>query len=151
MANGFGARLLSMHGEWETTQQLIEELCAVYNYREIITNLPGNNGQTLGMLMAQPVSRPVLVFPPKDRAAEATWFKAAYEAAQLGQTVHLLVPARIDTKRWHQYVLPALDGKIRASEIHMIRGRLTYEGFDSHAPFAHALVVYKAKPVGRGV
>ncbi len=50
----------------------------------------------------------------------------------------LLIPARPDTRAWHEHVWEA------ASEVRFIRGRVRFEGATSGAPFPSAIVVYRA-------
>lgn len=63
------------------------------------------------------------------------WMKKAYESAQAGATVVCLVPARTDTRWWHDY---AVKGKIE-----FIRGRLKFGGQKNSAPFPSAVVVFQ--------
>lgn len=67
------------------------------------------------------------------------WMKKAKESAENGATVVCLVPARTDTKWWHDY---AMKGQIT-----FIRGRLKFGGSKNSAPFPSALVVFKPKLV----
>ena len=70
--------------------------------------------------------------PPYGRALGA-WVRKAYEEAQTGTTVVLLIPARTDTAYFHDYIY----GK---AEIRFLRGRLHFEDEDGNrlppAPFA---------------
>ena len=61
--------------------------------------------------------------------------KKAYESSRHGATVVCLVPARTDTKWWHQY---AMKGEIR-----LLRGRVRFVGGDHSAPFPSAIVVFR--------
>jgi phage N-6-adenine-methyltransferase len=64
------------------------------------------------------------------------WIKKAYEEAQKGATVVALIPARTDTEFWHDYVM-------KAAEIRLVKGRLSFgDGTDS-APFPSAVVVFR--------
>lgn len=64
------------------------------------------------------------------------WMRKAYAASRAGATVVCLVPARTDTKWWHD---SAMRGEIR-----FIRGRLTFVGASSSAPFPVSVVVFRA-------
>ncbi len=55
----------------------------------------------------------------------------------LPDLVVMLLPARTDTRWWHDYVIPY------ASEIRFIRGRLKFGGAKNSAPFPSALVIFK--------
>lgn len=65
------------------------------------------------------------------------WMEKAYKASLSGTTVVCLVPARTDTKWWHEY---AMKGEYR-----LLRGRLKFGGHKSPAPFPSAVVVFKGK------
>jgi phage N-6-adenine-methyltransferase len=71
--------------------------------------------------------------PPYGREI-GKWMKKAYESAGNGTVVVCLVPARTDTKWWHDY---AIKGQIT-----FIRGRLKFGGSKNSAPFPSALVVF---------
>jgi site-specific DNA-methyltransferase (adenine-specific) len=49
----------------------------------------------------------------------------------------MLIPARTDTKYWHQYVM-------RADEVYFLKGRLKFGECDNSAPFPSAIVVFDA-------
>ena len=51
-----------------------------------------------------------------------------------------LLPARTDTKWWHQYVL------CHATEIHYLRGRIRFEGASFPAPFPSAVALFEKRP-----
>ena len=59
------------------------------------------------------------VNPPYGKGI-AAWIKKGYESSLDGETrVVMLIPARTDTKYWHNYVM-------KAAEIHLVKGRLNY-------------------------
>lgn len=60
------------------------------------------------------------------------WMKKAYES---GATVVCLVPARTDTKWWHDYAMKG--------EITFIKGRLKFGSALNSAPFPSAVVVFR--------
>ena len=72
--------------------------------------------------------------PPYGREIGA-WMKKAYESSLQGATVVCLVPARTDTKWWHEY---AMHGQIE-----FIKGRLKFGDAKNSAPFPSAIVVFK--------
>lgn len=75
--------------------------------------------------------------PPYGREIGA-WMKKADEAAMSGTTVVCLVPARTDTKWWHEHAIH--------HEVRFIRGRLKFGDAKSNAPFPSAVVVMRPKP-----
>ncbi len=77
---------------------------------------------------------PVFMNPPYgDDITE--WMQKAYEAFREGVTVVCLVPARTDTKWWHNY---AMKGEIR-----LVKGRLKFGGSKISAPFPSAVIVFR--------
>jgi phage N-6-adenine-methyltransferase len=73
--------------------------------------------------------------PPYGREI-SRWVKKAYESALNTDTVVVcLLPARTDTKWWHDYVIA------HAQSVEFIKGRLRFSGKGS-APFPSALVVF---------
>ena len=72
--------------------------------------------------------------PPYGREI-GKWMKKAKESAGSGTVVVCLVPARTDTRWWHDY---AIHG-----DVTFIKGRLKFGGHKSNAPFPSALVVFK--------
>lgn len=75
--------------------------------------------------------------PPYGRAI-GDWVKKAYESSlKNGVTVVCLLPARTDTKWWHDYCM--------RGEIRFIKGRLKFEGGKNSAPFPSAIVIFGEK------
>ena len=78
--------------------------------------------------------------PPYGRGI-SVWVKKAWESSMLdwqepGATVVCLLPARTDTRWFHDYIL----GK---AEIRFIKGRLKFGGHKNSAPFPSMVVIYK--------
>ncbi|MNW46845.1 DNA N-6-adenine-methyltransferase (Dam) [compost metagenome] len=73
--------------------------------------------------------------PPYGRAI-GEWVKKAYESAQDGATVVCLVPARTDTRWWHDYCMKG--------EIRFVRGRLKFGTAKENAPFPNAVVIFRS-------
>lgn len=72
--------------------------------------------------------------PPYGRKI-SHWIKKAYESSLAGATVVCLLPARTDTRWWHDYI----QGK---AEVRFIRGRLKFGGSKNSAPFPSVIVVF---------
>lgn len=72
--------------------------------------------------------------PPYGREIGA-WMRKAYESAMGGATVVCLVPARTDTRWWHDY---AAKGEVRFH-----RGRLKFGGCKNSAPFPSATIIFR--------
>ena len=66
----------------------------------------------------------------------AIWVKKAWQEAQKGRTVVLLIPSRTDTRWWHDYVMTA-------TEIRFIKGRLKFGDATTGAPFPSCVVIWQ--------
>ena len=133
----------SATGEWSTPQDFYEKLnwrfgpfdldpCATpYNtkcanfYTEVEDGLSKDWG-----------GHTVFVNPPYGRGIEQ-WIVKGYQESQKKETrVVMLIPARTDTKYWHDYVM-------KAKEIHFIKGRLKFGDAKNAAPFPSAVIVFE--------
>tara|TARA_R100001082_G_scaffold104254_1_gene75443 strand:- start:274 stop:774 length:501 start_codon:yes stop_codon:yes gene_type:complete len=77
----------------------------------------------------------VFVNPPYGRGIDR-WIKKGYEESLKRRTrVVMLIPARTDTKYWHEYVM-------KAHAIHFVKGRLKFGGSENAAPFPSAVVIF---------
>lgn len=74
--------------------------------------------------------------PPYGRSI-GTWMKKAYESSLEGATVVCLIPARTDTKWWHEYCMKG--------EVRFIKGRLKFSNSKNSAPFPSAVVIFNDK------
>lgn len=73
--------------------------------------------------------------PPYGRGIDK-WIKKAYEESRKEETkVVMLIPARTDTKYWHQYIM-------KADEVYFVKGRLKFGDSENSAPFPSAIVVF---------
>lgn len=77
----------------------------------------------------------VFMNPPYGRAI-GEWVKKAHESNTL---VVCLLPARTDTRWWHEYVIGG------GAEVRFIKGRLKFGGSKNSAPFPSAVVIYSKK------
>ena len=72
--------------------------------------------------------------PPYGREI-GMWLEKAYIESNNGSTVVCLIPARTDTKYWHNFCM-------LASEIRLIKGRLKFGDSVNSAPFPSAIIVF---------
>jgi len=73
--------------------------------------------------------------PPYGREI-SPWIEKAYRSAkENGATVVCLLPARVDTRWWHDYCAKG--------EVHFIKGRLKFGNAKDAAPFPSAVVVFR--------
>jgi phage N-6-adenine-methyltransferase len=90
--------------------------------------------------LAQDWSGTCWMNPPYGREI-GRWMRKAYESSLSGATVVCLVPARTDTRWWHDYAM--------RGEIEFIRGRLKFGNAKTNAPFPSALVVFRPQAMAR--
>lgn len=77
----------------------------------------------------------VFMNPPYGRQI-GDWIRKAYNESRKPNTVIVcLIPARTDTKYWHDYCM-------KADKISFVRGRLKFGGSSNSAPFPSAVVVF---------
>lgn len=72
--------------------------------------------------------------PPYARYVTDKWVKKAYESSLKGAIVVCLLPARTDTKYFHNYCTKGT--------IYFIKGRLKFGGSKRGAPFPSVIVVF---------
>jgi site-specific DNA-methyltransferase (adenine-specific) len=77
----------------------------------------------------------VFMNPPYGREIKK-WVKKAKEEAERESTVVGLIPARTDTRYWHNHIFPY------AKEVRFIKGRLKFGNSENSAPFPSAVVVW---------
>lgn len=92
--------------------------------------------------LAQPWSGRVFMNPPYGRAIGRWVAKAKREAESNAEVVVCLLPARTDTRWWHDHCEAA-------AERRFIKGRLVFNGAKHNAPFPNVVVVFR-RPVPRG-
>jgi len=78
--------------------------------------------------------------PPYDRCAD--FLRVAHVELGHGVSSVFLIPARTDTKFWHDHVAAA-------DEIRFLKGRLRFVGAVQGAPFPSCVVVFRGSPPGR--
>lgn len=125
--------------EWETPDELFKKLDDEFHFTLDSCASDENHKvdkyytiETDGL--KSPWSGVVWCNPPYSQAKD--WVKKAYDEAQKGSTVVMLIFTRTDTRYWHDIVM-------KADEIRFIRGRVTFKGATSNAPFPSAIVVFR--------
>jgi phage N-6-adenine-methyltransferase len=137
----------SVTDEWETPREFFDAVNAVYRFDlEVCAThanakcgryfTKGENG------LAQTWSGVCWMNPPYGREI-SLWVRKAYESSLVaGLVVVCLLPARTDTRWWHDYVIA------HAASIRFLRGRLRFSG-RGPAPFPSALVVFGCSDCGK--
>lgn len=67
------------------------------------------------------------------------WVAKARRESERGATVVGLIPARTDTRWWHEHI----EGR---AEVRFIKGRLRFSGATINAPFPSAVIVWRVPP-----
>ena len=131
----------SKTNEWATPQDFFDKLDAEFGFTLDPCATHANAKCVQYFIEAQDglaqnwSSHTVFVNPPYGRAIRK-WIEKAYNASRLGATVVMLIPARTDTKAWHDFIF----GK---AEIRFIRGRLKFGDSNNSAPFPSAVVIFR--------
>ena len=72
--------------------------------------------------------------PPYGREI-VKWVKKAYDESLKGNLIVCLLPARPDTRWWHDYVM-------KADIIHFVKGRLKFGNNNNSAPFPSCIAIF---------
>ena len=146
------ALLSSKRMDWGTPQEFYDKLNAEFGFDLDAAATPENakcakyyTPETNGL--AQNWGGHIVFCNPPYGPEIHKWVKKAHdESRKPGTTVVLLIPARTDTRYFHDWIL----GK---AEIRYIQGRLKFEdGTEKRnsAPFPSMLVIYRSKEVTNG-
>jgi len=125
--------------EWETPCALFDELSWIFGGFDLDPCATEANAKCANYFtreddgLAQRWEGKVFMNPPYGREIPK-WVKKAYEESLNGALVVCLLPARVDTSWWHEYV--------RRGYIHFIKGRLKFGNSQNSAPFPSAIVVF---------
>lgn len=126
--------------EWETPQEFFEKLDSEFNFEIDVCATSENSkcssfiGKDDDGLSLEWQGHRCWMNPPYSQVAK--WMKKAHEESQKGSTVVCLVPARTDTKWFHDFVI----GK---AEVRFIKGRLRFGSSQYNATFPNMLVIYR--------
>lgn len=123
---------------WGTPQDLFDELDAEFHFDLDVCALPDN-------AKCKRYYTPEMDGLSQKWGGGCCWCNPPYgrqigkwvrKAAESGITVVMLLPARTDTKWFHDYIL----GK---AEIRFLKGRLKFGGCNNSAPFPSMVVVFR--------
>ena len=116
--------------EWPTPAKVYEELDREFHFNFDPCPISGTE-DGLATLFQSWAGRRLFVNPPYGPQIRK-WLERAHEA----EVAVFLIPARTDTRWFHDLVLP------KAIEIRFIRGRLTFGGAKHPAPFPSMVVIF---------
>ena len=117
--------------EWPTPKAVYDELDREFDFDFDPCPL-GGDSDGLATLFTSWRGKRVFCNPPYGPGI-ADWLKRAEDAV----LAVFLIPARTDTKWFHEIVLP------RAREIRFIKGRLKFGDATNSAPFPSMLVIFE--------
>lgn len=134
--------------DWETPQWLFDQLNEKYHFdldaaaskeNAKLANYFTEDDDALNLDWGSYKS--IFCNPPYTTQLQNAFVKKAYEEHQkYGNTIVMLLPARVETKRFHKWIF----GK---AEVIFLEGRLKFENngvpHPHNAPFPCAIVVYK--------
>jgi phage N-6-adenine-methyltransferase len=125
---------------WATPLDLFEELDREFGFSVDVCALPENakcprffTPEDDGL--SQPWHGVCWMNPPYGRNI-GRWIKKAFDSSRQGATVVCLLPARTDTRWWHEYV-------VHADEVRFLQGRLRFGASSTGAPFPSAVIVFR--------
>ena len=126
---------------WETPQDFFDKLDAEFHFTMDACAVKQNakcerfiSPQEDGL--SQPWDGIVWCNPPYGKTI-GKWVQKAYTSAQGGATVVMLIPARTDTKWFHDFIYQQ-----QGVEIRFIKGRLRFGNSINSAPFPSMVVVF---------
>lgn len=128
---------------WATPQWLFDELDKEFHFTIDVCATQENAKcqkfyTKLENGLVQPWKGVVWCNPPYGREI-GQWVRRALFSCIAGTTVVMLLPARTDTKWFHEYIY-----KRENVEIRFIKGRLKFGGHQNSAPFPSMIVVFNA-------
>lgn len=126
---------------WETPQAVFDALNAVWCFTFDVAASPFNAKcpryfTEADDALSQDWGREVCWCNPPYGRKLAAFVRKARLAAEQGATVVMLIPARTDTRYWHDEIFP------HAKSIHFVKGRIRFGNGACSAPFPSAVVVF---------
>ena len=139
----------SKTGEWATPQEFFDRLDAEFHFTLDPCADEKNHKCTKYFTkkqngLAQSWAGEIVFCNPPYGRDIGLWIRKGLEEAQAGAVVVMLIPARVDTKWFHELIFPY-------SEIRFVKGRLKFGESGNSAPFPSMVVVMTSETVtGRG-
>ncbi len=143
MSNSMSVHFSSKTNEWATPKDLFARLNDEFKFTLDPCATPENakcakffTKEDDGLKQSWGDER-VFCNPPYGREI-GKWVEKAYQSRTLAQVIVMLIPARTDTKYFHQYIY----GKENI-EIRFLKGRLKFGEATNSAPFPSMLVIFR--------
>jgi phage N-6-adenine-methyltransferase len=130
----------SKSDNWETPQWLFENLNKEFNFElDVCANFENTKCAKFYSEeddgLQQQWDGSCWCNPPYGRKV-CEWVKKAYDSVSLGTKIVMLLPARTDTKWFHDYIYNKF-------EVRFLKGRLKFGDSKNSAPFPSMIVVFK--------
>lgn len=131
----------SNSAEWETPQDLFDALNAEFHFTLDPCSTDENAKCSKHYTKEQDglkqdwTGETVFCNPPYGRELPK-WIRKCYQHFIGGGTAVLLIPARTDTKVFHEYIY-------HKAEVRFLKGRLHFSGAKWNAPFPSMIVIYR--------
>lgn len=148
----------SKSDEWETPQELFDALHAEFNFEIDLAATDANakcdawitreSDALLQDWSKMPMTRGWLN-PPYSRGLCARFIAKAAEERRKGFLTVMLLPARTDTKAFHEHIWFDRDGDSgprEGVEIRFLPGRLKFGGAKHGAPFPSMVIIFRPTP-----
>ena len=132
----------SITDSWSTPQSLKNELHREFDFDDF-DPCPLNNDPEFDGLNIEWANK-TFVNPPYSKLGSTAkngmgWIEKGHLEAQKGKLIVMLVPARTDTKWFHEIILE------NNYEVRFLKGRLKFGGLKGSAPFPSILIIMKKK------
>lgn len=127
--------------EWETPQALFDDLNNEFHFTLDPCSTHANAKCDKHFTIVEDglkqswEGETVFCNPPYGKALPL-WIKKAAQSAGNGTTVVMLIPARTDTKAFHEFIY-------HKAEIRFIKGRLKFGDAKAPAPFPSMIVIFR--------
>jgi phage N-6-adenine-methyltransferase len=125
--------------EWETPPDLFDELARIFGGFTLDPCATAENAKCDRYFtreqdgLTQAWTGKVFMNPPYGREI-GKWVKKAWHESLHGALVVCLLPARVDTRWWHEYAAKGY--------VHFLQGRLKFRNARNSAPFPSAIVTF---------
>jgi site-specific DNA-methyltransferase (adenine-specific) len=130
--------------EWETPQDLFNKLNDQYHFTLDLCATDQNHKCNQYFTKQQDGLKqdwPGVCWCNPPYSNISAWVKKAYNEAQKGSTIVMLIPARTDTRWFHEWIY-----EMYGVEVEFLKGRLKFSGSKWNAPFPSMIVTFKKNP-----
>jgi phage N-6-adenine-methyltransferase len=127
--------------EWETPQWLFDKLNEQYHFNLDLCATSENHKCDKYFTKEQDGLKQdwkgvCWCNPPYSQVSK--WVEKAYDEAQKGSVIVMLIPARVDTRWFHEWIY-----EMYGVEVEFLKGRLKFSGSKWNAPFPSMIVTFK--------